>query len=150
MTLSLNPDIFAGGASGGSAMRPRGFGLALIGMATALSGCVAVYGDSSGIRVARVDPEDAAERALTGAVVGTALGTGIGSVFSINPAIGAVVGAESGATLGAGVGALTAQPIPDYAPIVVPQSAVIPGFYDTWPPGNRAPSTGTQVPPPRG
>src|SRR6202000_506752 len=112
-------------------MRPRGFGLAVIGMAAVLSGCVAVYGDSSGIRVARVDPEDAAERALTGAVAGTALGPRLRPIFSTNPATAAVVGAESGATLGAGIGYLTAQPIPDYAPIAVPESAVIPGFYDT-------------------
>jgi uncharacterized membrane protein len=99
--------------------------------------------------MARVDPEDAAERSLTGAVAGAVLGTGIGAISSINPAIGSVVGAEAGATVGAGIGYLTAQPIPDYAPIAVPESAVIPGFYDTWPPGNRAPTVGTQVPPPR-
>ena len=130
-------------------MRFRGFGLAL-GMAAVLSGCAMVYGDPSGIRIARVDPEDAAERALTGAIAGTALGTGLGTILSINPAIGAVVGAESGATLGAGIGLLTAQPIPDYTPVEIPTAAVIPGFYDTWAPGNRPPATGSQVPPPPG
>src|SRR4051812_42590508 len=113
--------------------------LALLGTMTALSGCIGVYADSTGVRMARVDPEDAAERALTGAVAGTALGTGLGTIFSINPAMGGFIGAEPGATLGAGIGYLTAQPIPDYAPIAVPQSAVIPGFYDAWPPGGHAP-----------
>jgi hypothetical protein len=129
-------------------MRPRSYGLSLIGMAAALSGCVAVYGDSSGIRVARVDPEDVAERALTGSVAGAVIGTGLGTMFSINPAIGAVIGVESGAAIGAGIGALTAQPIPDYAPIAAPAGPVIPGFYDTWPPGHQAPPAGSQVPPP--
>jgi hypothetical protein len=122
---------------------------ALIGMAAALSGCVAVYGSPAGITVARVDPEDATERALVGSVAGTALGTGLGAMFAINPGIGAVIGAESGATIGAVVGAATAQPLPEYGPIEVPSTTVIPGFYDTWPPGNHIPSPGTQVPPPR-
>ena len=123
-------------------------GVALIGMASALSGCVAIYGDNSGLHVARVDPDDVAERALTGSVAGAAVGTGLGTLFSINPAIGAVIGVESGAAIGAGIGALTAQPIPDYAPIAIPASAAIPSYYDTAPPGNHAAPLATQVPPP--
>src|SRR5712692_9306161 len=113
---------------------------ALIGLAAALSGCVEVYGPAPfEIGLSRVDPVDAAERAIVGAALGTALGTGIGAAFSINPAIGAVVGAESGATIGAAIGAATAQPLPDYAPITVPTAAIMPGFYDAWPPGYRPP-----------
>src|ERR1700722_9472653 len=81
---------------------------------------------------ARVDPEEAAERALVGAVAGTALGTGIGAAFAINPGIGAVIGAESGAAIGAAVGAVTAQPLPDYKPVALPAGP--PAFYDGWPP----------------
>ena len=120
----------------------------LIGLAAALSGCVEVYGPGPFV-VARVDPTDAAERALIGAALGTALGTGIGASFAINPAIGAVIGAESGAAIGAALGAATAEPLPDYAPIAVPTVAIIPGFYDTWPPGYRPPPVTSQTPPPR-
>jgi hypothetical protein len=120
---------------------------AVIGLAAALSGCVEAYGPAP-IELARVDPQDAAERALIGSVLGTALGTGIGASFAINPAIGAVVGAESGAALGAAVGAITAQPLPDYAPIAVPTAALIPDFYDTWSPGYRPPPVASQTPPP--
>jgi hypothetical protein len=120
---------------------------AVIALAAAVSGCVAAYGPAP-IELSRVDPQDAAERALIGSVLGTALGTGIGAAFAINPAIGAVVGAESGATLGAVVGAATAQPLPDYAPIAVPQAAMIPDFYDTWSPGYRPPPVASQTPPP--
>lgn len=122
----------------------------LIGLAVTLSGCVEVSGPAPfGIAVARVDPEEAAERALVGAALGTALGTGIGATFSINPAIGAVVGAESGAALGAAVGVMTAQPLPAYAPIAAPSASAIPGFYDTWPPGSHPPPIAAQTPPPR-
>ena len=132
---------------------------AVIGFSASLSGCVAAYAPApSGpapfgppafnIELARVDPQEAAERALIGSVLGTALGTGIGASFAINPAIGAVVGAESGAVLGAAVGAATAQPLPDYAPIAVPQAALIPDFYDTWSPGFRPPPVASQTPPP--
>jgi hypothetical protein len=116
---------------------------ALIGLAATLSGCVEVYDPTAvgpaqyppapfGVELARVDPQDAAERAVIGSVLGSALGTGIGAVFAINPAIGAVVGAESGAAIGAAVGAATAQPLPSYAPIAAPNAALIPDFYDTW------------------
>jgi len=125
-------------------------GTALIGLAAALSGCVEVYGPAPpGIELSRVDPVDAGERAIVGAALGTALGTGIGAAFSINPAIGAVIGAESGATIGAAIGAATAQPLPDYAPIAIPTAAIIPGFYDTWPPGFHPPPIASQTPPPR-
>ena len=125
-------------------------GTALIGLAAALSGCVEVYGPAPpGIELSRVDPVDAGERAIVGAALGTALGTGIGAAFSTNPAIGAVVGAESGATIGAAIGAATAQPLPDYAPIAIPTAAIIPGIYDTWPPGSHPPPIAAQTPPPR-
>jgi hypothetical protein len=132
----------------------------LIGLAATLSGCVVVSGPTPvgpaafapapfGLELARVDPQDAAERALIGSVLGTALGTGIGASFAINPAIGAVVGAESGAAIGAAVGAATAQPLPEYAPIAVPSAALIPDVYDTWAPGYRPPPVASQTPPPR-
>ncbi len=121
----------------------------LIGSAVALSGCVEVNGPAPlDIAVSRVDPVDAGERAIVGAALGTALGTGIGASFAINPAIGAVVGAESGAAIGAAIGVATAQPLPDYAPIAIPTAAVIPGFYDTWPPGYHPPPIASQTPPP--
>src|SRR5205807_8606228 len=100
-------------------MRLLVVGAGLIGLAISLAGCVGP------VELARVDPQDAADRALTGAVLGAALGTGLGASFAINPAIGAVVGIETGATLGAAVGVMTAQPLPAYAPIAVPQEAVI-------------------------
>ena len=132
----------------------------LIGLAAALSGCVGVYGPTAvgpaplppapfGIELARVDPQDAAERALIGSVLGSALGTGIGAAFAINPAVGAVIGAESGAVIGAEIGAATAQPLPDYMPIAPPSAALIPDFYDTWAPGFRPPPVASQTPPPR-
>jgi len=122
----------------------------LIGSAVALSGCVEVSGPAPlDLGLSRVDPVDAAERTVVGAALGTALGTGIGASFAINPAIGAVVGAESGATIGAAIGAATAQPLPDYAPIAIPTAAIIPDFYDTWPPGYHPPPVASQTPPPR-
>ena len=109
-------------------------------------GCVPVY--SGPVAVVRLDPEDVAERALIGGVVGAALGTGLGSTFAINPAIGAVVGVQAGAAIGAAIGAMTAQPLPAYAPIALPAAAEIPGFYDTWPPGNHSPPAAAWTPPP--
>jgi hypothetical protein len=129
---------------------------ALIGLAATLSGCVEVYAPQAVVapapfvvELARVDPQDVAERALIGAVLGAALGTGIGAIVAINPAVGAVIGVESGAAIGAAIGAATAQPLPDYAPIAVPSAALIPAFYDTWPPGFRPPPVTSQTPPPR-
>lgn len=123
---------------------------ALIGLAAALSGCVEVYGPAPiDLALARVDPADAAERALVGSVIGAVAGTGIGATFAINPAVGAVIGAESGAAIGAAIGAATAQPLSDYAPIAIPTAAIIPGFYDAWPPGYHAPPIAAQTPPPR-
>src|SRR5947209_18874623 len=98
---------------------------ALVGLAAALSGCVEVYGPAPfSIELARVDPQEAAERALIGSALGTALGTGLGATFALNPAIGSVVGAEAGAAIGAGLGVITAQPLPDYRPITIPAPAV--------------------------
>jgi hypothetical protein len=81
-----------------------------------------------------VDPEDAAERAVAGMALGSAVGTGLGAIGSINPGVGSIIGAEVGATLGGAIGAATAAPVPTYKPIVVPAEAVIPRFYDEWPP----------------
>ena len=127
-------------------------GAALIGGMAALSACVPIYYGPTppGSEIVRIDPEDAAERALTGAVLGTALGTGLGASLAINPAIGAVVGAESGAALGAAVGIATAQPIPNYRPIALPAAASAPEFYDTWPPGYHPPPLAAAAPPPPG
>ena len=125
-------------------MRIIGKGVGLTGLAAMLAGCVA-----QPVELARVDPQDAADRAMIGSVLGAALGTGLGASFAINPAIGSVIGVEAGAALGAAAGALTAQPLPDYRPIVVPAEAVIPGFYDTWPPGSHVPPIPSQLPPPK-
>jgi hypothetical protein len=126
-----------------------GFVVAVVGLAAALSGCVELSdAGSRGFEVARVDPEDGAERAVVGAAAGTALGTGLGAMFAINPAIGSIIGAESGATIGAAIGAMTAQPLLNYAPIPLPTATVIPGFFDTWPPGYHLSPIGSQTPPP--
>jgi hypothetical protein len=98
-----------------------------------------------------VDPEDAAERAVAGAALGTALGTGLGATFAINPGVGAIIGAETGATLGTAAGVITAAPVPAYKPIPVPTAAVIPGFYDGWPPGyHKSPDNPETQEPPAG
>jgi hypothetical protein len=122
--------------------------LAIVGMtavvAAALSGC-APYAQTS------VDPEQATERAATGAVLGAAIGTGVGVVAAINPAAGAVIGVESGAAVGAAIGVMTTPPVPAYKPIPVPTEAVIPGFYDNWPPGYfRPPGNPETASPPSG
>jgi hypothetical protein len=44
---------------------------------------------------------------------------------------------------------MTSAPPPTYAPIPVPTEAVIPGFYDNWPPGYHLPPTNTEAQPPR-
>jgi hypothetical protein len=98
-----------------------------------------------------VDPEDAAERAVAGAALGTALGTGLGVTLAINPGVGSVLGAEGGAALGAAAGVITAAPVPAYKHIPVPTAAVIPGFYDGWPPGyHKSPDNPETLPPPAG
>jgi hypothetical protein len=96
----------------------------------------------------RVDPEQAAERTVEGAAIGAALGASLGAIVALNPAAGALIGTEIGAPLGAAVGYATTPPIPDYKPIAVPANAVIPGFYDRWPPGYHPPPLGSSVPPP--
>jgi hypothetical protein len=124
---------------------------ALIGLGLSLAGCAGI--DNQGFNSVAVqlgvDPQDAAGRAVEGAVLGATLGAALGSIFAINPAIGATVGTEAGGALGAAVGIATAQPLPSYKPIAIPAEAVIPGFYDTWPPGNVPPPTGSLAPPPR-
>ena len=96
----------------------------------------------------RVDMEQAAERTIAGAAIGAALGASVGAMVAINPGVGALIGTEVGAPIGAAVAYATTPPLPDYKPIVVPASAVIPGFYDRWPPGQHPPPVGTSVPPP--
>jgi len=125
-------------------------GVAAFGLAAALAGCVAPPGGPApAVSLARVDPEDAAERMLVGSAAGAAVGSGLGAIFSINAGIGSIVGAEAGATIGAAIGAATAHPIPAYKAIPVPVAAVVPEFYDTWPPGYAGgPAATAQVPPP--
>jgi hypothetical protein len=99
--------------------------------------------------VIRVDPEQAAERGVIGGLVGGILGAGVGAIAAAgNPAFGAAIGGPAGAVIGGAIGVATTPPLPSYAPIAVPTMPVIPGFYDTWPPGYRSPPLGTQVPPP--
>ena len=126
-------------------MRLMVVGAGLIALAAGLSACVEPQGP---VEVARVDPQDAADRALIGSVLGAALGTGLGASFAINPAIGAVIGVETGATLGAAIGVMTAQPLPSYGPVAAPEGP--PGFYDTWPPGTHPPPIAAGTPPPPG
>jgi hypothetical protein len=96
----------------------------------------------------RADPEEVAERAFIGGALGAMLGAGIGATASANPAFGAIIGGPAGAAIGTVVGIATIRPLPSYAPIAVPAAPVIPGFYDTWPPGYRSPPIRAQVPPP--
>lgn len=124
-------------------MRRIVVGLAAFGLAAVLAGCVGPYGQPH-----RVDPEDAADRAVIGSAVGAALGAGLGATIAIDPALGAVIGAESGALAGAAVGAATAQPIPAYAPIPPAVAVAVPHYYDNWPPGYHPPPVGSEVPPP--
>jgi len=132
-------------------------GLAAVVLGTLLPGCagptgLVLYGVGPNgaypYEFPRVDPEQAAERTVEGAAIGAALGASLGAIVAINPAAGALIGTEIGAPLGAAVGYATTPPIPDYKPIVVPASAVMPGFYDRWPPGYHAPPLGSGVPPP--
>ena len=124
---------------------------ALVGLGLSLAGCVGVdnRGFNSFAVQLGVDPQDAAGRAVEGAVLGATLGAAMGSIFAINPGIGATIGTEAGGALGAAVGIATAEPLPNYAPIAVPAAAVIPSYYDTWPPGYVPPPVGMMAPPPR-
>jgi hypothetical protein len=108
-------------------------------MRLAASVLVAVAFAASLSACAPVDPEDAAARAVAGGAIGATLGAGLGATFAINPLLGAAYGAKGGAEIGAAVGAATAAPAPVYEPIAVPAEPVIPGFYDTWPPGYYRP-----------
>ena len=132
-------------------MRLNVLKMVLLGLAAVAAGCVPVDPSTPALAgVVRVDPEEAADRALIGAVAGAALGTGLGATVAINPAVGAVIGVQSGAVIGAAIGALTAQPLPSYSTVAVPEGP--PEFYDTWPPGPsgaRPPiSAGAPPPPP--
>ena len=93
----------------------------------------------------RLDPEQTAERAVTGATLGAALGSGLGATVAINPLLGAWIGADTGATLGGAIGIITTPPLPDYKPIAVPTAAVIPNYYDSWPPGYGAPPSNPET-----
>jgi len=124
-------------------MRHSAPGLMGLALAAIVSACAPI--------VHPVDPEDAAERAAAGAVLGAALGTGLGATFAINPGLGSVIGVEAGAGVGAAIGAITAAPTPDYHPVAVPATAVIPGFYDGWAPGYHSlPGNPETQPPPAG
>ncbi len=125
-------------------MRLKVVRAALLGLAMAVSGCSPSALPS--FEISRIDPEDAADRALIGAIAGAALGTGLGATLAITPAVGAVVGVEAGAAIGATIGVLTAQPIPAYGAVAVPEGP--PGFYDTWPPGYQPPPIKAGAPPP--
>ena len=127
-------------------MRLKVVRAALLGLAIAVSGCSPTA--LSSFEISRIDPEDAADRALIGAIAGAALGTGLGATFAISPAVGAIVGVEAGAGIGATIGVLTAQPLPAYGAVALPQGP--PGFYDTWPPGFRPPPISAGAPPPPG
>jgi hypothetical protein len=130
-------------------MRHRLVGAGLIGLAAALSACADAYTALPfDLTLSRVDPEEAAERAIVGAALGAGLGAGLGTMASINPGIGTIAGAQIGAATGALIGVATTPPVPDYRPIAVP-TALIPSFYDTWPPGYRPPPIASQIPPPR-
>jgi hypothetical protein len=139
-------------------MRLRVTGLAAaIALGTVLPGCVGPAGPTfyaagpSGTyayRFPRLDPEEAAERGIAGAALGAALGASLGAIVGINPGLGALVGTEIGAPVGAAIGVATTPPLPDYKPIAVPAAAVIPGYYDRWPPGYHAPPLGSWTPPP--
>ena len=130
---------------------------AAIAVGTMLPGCVGPAGQTLYIaapngpyvyRVPRLDPEEAAERGIAGAALGAALGASVGAIVAINPGLGALVGTEIGAPVGAAIGVATTPPLPDYKPIAVPATAVIPGYYDRWPPGVHAPPLGSWTPPP--
>jgi hypothetical protein len=132
---------------------------AVIALGIVLPGCVAptgltFYGGGPNgaypYQFPRIDEQEAAERAVEGAAVGAALGASVGATVAINPGLGALVGTEIGAPLGAAIGVATTPPLPDYKPIAVPASAVIPGYYDRWPPGYHAPPLGSWTPPPPG
>jgi hypothetical protein len=131
-------------------MRLVAAAIAMAGISAAISGCApnGYIDNPPTITLARVDPQDAAERAVTGAVLGATTGAALGAIFAINPGLGATIGTEAGGGLGAVIGAATAQPLPDYKPIAKPTAAIIPGFYDSWPPGYEQPEFPPQTPPP--
>jgi hypothetical protein len=97
---------------------------------------------------APIDPEQATERAATGAVLGAALGAGLGATVAIDPGLGAIIGTESGGAIGAAIGIATTPPIPSYRPVVLPAEAVIPNFYDNWPPSYHSPPGNPETQPP--
>jgi hypothetical protein len=92
-------------------MRLATTGTLAVALAAMLSACISV------------DPEDASERAVAGATLGAGLGAGLGATFAI----------------GGAVGLMTSPPAPTYKPIAVPTEAVIPNFYDAWPPAYHTP-----------
>jgi len=117
-------------------------------MRLAATGAIAVALAAMLSACAPVDPEDAAQRAVVGGALGATLGAGLGATFAINPLLGAAYGAKGGAELGAAAGAATAAERPTYEPIAVPAEAVIPGFYDNWPPGYHLPPGNSEAQPP--
>jgi hypothetical protein len=95
-----------------------------------------------------VDPEDAAERTIAGGALGATLGAGLGATVAINPLLGSGLGAKAGAEIGAAIGAASTPPAPSYKAIAVPAQAVVPGFYDNWPPGYHLPPLNPEAQPP--
>jgi len=94
------------------------------------------------------DPHNAVARAEVGAVAGATLGAGLGAAIAINPALGAAIGVGAGALGGAIAGVMMSEPPIVYGPVPPRDTAVAPGFYDTWPPGYSTPPIGSRVPPP--
>src|SRR4051794_35894141 len=111
-------------------MRRIAFGILAAALVATVSACIPS------------DVQDPYRRAIVGAALGSALGAGVGTAFAINPGLGSIIGAETGATLGAVAGVITSEPPPTYAPITPPEAFVLPGFYDTWPPGDHPPPLG--------
>jgi hypothetical protein len=94
------------------------------------------------------DVQDPYQRTVAGALLGATAGAAIGAAVSLDPGFGAAIGTGAGVLVGGALGLATLDPPPTYAPIEIPATQIIPGFYDTWPPGNQSPALGGSVPPP--
>ncbi len=115
------------------------------GVAAAMALCLGACVETGS---ARLDPEVAAERGAIGGLLGGLRGPGIGSAVAIDSAVGATIGGPAGFAAGAIIGIATADPLPSYGPVALPGDALVPGFYDSWPPGYYAPALGSRTPPP--
>jgi hypothetical protein len=117
-------------------MRRAAVGVLAIALMGAVSACVPS------------DVQDPYQRTLAGATLGALFGASVGSIVAIDSGIGAVIGTGAGGLVGAAAGLATVEPKPTYAPIQAPTAQIIPGFYDTWPPGYYPPTLGSEVAPP--